>query len=78
MEVHVWAYFGDVRLALGRVIRSVFLEDDLCLGVGNLLDKLGKLDHGELCGVAHIEGACLRSIHDGHQPCIRHTKHELH
>eukprot|EP00197_Chlamydomonas_leiostraca_P003887 CAMPEP_0202867288 /NCGR_PEP_ID=MMETSP1391-20130828/9101_1 /ASSEMBLY_ACC=CAM_ASM_000867 /TAXON_ID=1034604 /ORGANISM="Chlamydomonas leiostraca, Strain SAG 11-49" /LENGTH=416 /DNA_ID=CAMNT_0049547319 /DNA_START=82 /DNA_END=1333 /DNA_ORIENTATION=+ len=56
---------GDVGLALAGVVRRVLAEHNLRLGVDHLLDQVGQLQHRELAGVAHVEGARVRPLHHG-------------
>ena len=60
---------GDVGLAAGGVIRGVLLVHNGGIWVDDLLDHLGQLQHGELRGVANVEGARVGAIHHPHHAC---------
>ena len=71
------ACLGDVGLAARGVVGGVFLVHNLGVGVDHLLHHLGQLQHGELCGVANVEGPRVRPIHHAHHACRAQVTHDI-
>lgn len=69
LQKEMRACLGDVRLAAGGVVGGVLLVHDARVGVDHLLDNLGQLQHGELRGVADVEGARVWAVHHPHHAC---------
>lgn len=58
---------GDIGLALVGVILRVGAEFNLRIGIDGFLHHICQFEHGELAGVAQVEGADVLSFHQPHQ-----------
>mmetsp|Transcript_14834 Transcript_14834/g.28216 ORF Transcript_14834/g.28216 Transcript_14834/m.28216 type:complete len:312 (+) Transcript_14834:442-1377(+) len=61
------AGLGYIGLPLLRIIRRKWLEDNLSLGVDDVLDGIGEFENGVFSGVSDVDGAHVVAVHEANK-----------